>query len=385
MTYQIGLPPKMNLLGDGVSSMDIKKNYIKIKLTPLKIQAHDANEITSQLTGKINLVDATDDFKKRMKYLYEDEIETPPLMLHVLSEAPFSESYNNDIENVTLMGMLTNEITSTGLYGISLALKQSGVDIGEVMRSATKGTSAEGATEKTISGTEKMLRDIGDSSYVANTLGQYLPKDFQGLSTIGGKVAEHIMGLMSGNRPVFPNIWNNSSFSCGYNYSIRLYNPNPANRVLHMQNIVKPLCALLTLVLPFNEKGNTYTSPLYVKAESTGLFQLPAGMITNMNIIRGGDDNAIAFNGRPTLLDIRFSITPLYDKRLLGVSPDNAFCINSDINVLKEEISFSDEIASSNQPSTIGQRPNEVTKSIEPSPRNKEKEEEMYFRLQGFA
>jgi hypothetical protein len=383
MSYEIGLPPRMNLLGNGVSSMDTKKNYIKIKLTPLKIEAHSATELTNQLTGKVNLVDASTDFRQRMEFLFEEGSESAPLILHVLSEAPFTETYSNNVENVTLMGMLTEQITSTGLYGISLALKQSGVDIGEIIDSAVEGRAAEGTVGKTVSGSRKILEDIGNSSYVANTIGQYLPEDYEGLKNIGGKLSEHILSLAMGNRPIFPNVWSNSSFSCGYNYSIRLYNPNPANRFLHMQNIVKPLCALLTLVIPYNEKGNTYTSPLYAKVESPGLFQIPAGMITNMSVIRGGDDNAIAFNGRPSLIDVRFSITPLYDKRLLGEAPDNAFCINSDINTLKDETPFAGETESSNQASSIGQRPDEVVKSIEPSPRNKQKEEEMFFRLQG--
>jgi hypothetical protein len=107
---------------------------------------------------------------------------------------------------------------------------------------------------------------------------------------------------------------------------------------------MQPLAYLKALALPASEMGSTkvnegtenedtratgndrtYSNPLYVEAEASGLFSCKAGIISNLSIIKGGDENAIAFNGRPIYVDVNLTIQPLYNVTIISaINPDTS-------------------------------------------------------------
>ena len=324
--YTIGLPPKNNSMLGETSWLDIKKNYLKIKLTPLSMGEGGLKELMKAGTGDISLKPDGKKFISRAKELGAGNVKGDTIDMHVLSEAPFTDTYNNTLQNVSMFGQVASSFANSSMAKAGFAMQSSGINATDTIESIAglAGITLKGddkGNANWIKAMKEIDKDWQDTSKVEDILKSsgVFGKDSK-ISAPAAAMLSTAVSILHGNKPLFPEVWWDSSYSCGYNYSVRLYNPNPANTQLHMQTIIDPMCALLALTLPILEKGsnNTYSSPLYVSAECKGLFLLDYGMITNMSIVKGGDDNAIAFNGRPSVVDIRFTITPIYSRRLIG-------------------------------------------------------------------
>jgi hypothetical protein len=197
------------------------------------------------------------------------------------------------------------------------------------------------------------LKDLNNTQQVQKTIADTLKnKGHESLGNVFGTLLNMAGDMALGKKPIFPQVWWDSSFSAGYNFSIRLYNPNPANKEYHKARIIEPLSALLACVLPHGDGGNTYESPLYFDIACPGLFKLPKVMITNMSVVKGGDDNAIAFNHRPGVIDVRFSITPIYDKRLIVDAFETPYNQRQDMEEMMKTREDSGETTQSNQNTT---------------------------------
>ena len=335
MTYTIGLPPNHISYAGGSSKnfMKVKDNYLKIIIKPIMPNQTSLLEAVESMVGKINLEPAAKEWVERMNALLSGSGGGvgDTLIIRALSEGPFTESYGNSLQNITMLGQMSEFVANSKVGTIAASLKAAGLNIDTVTGSFNN---------KNIDKAGKIVQGVADAAQnqkkIESGLNRLIPNipGKKGIVKTTGVLGSHIAQLLAGNKPIFPLLWFNSSFSCGYNFSVRLYNPNPANSSMHESHIVRPLVSLLPFVLPYNDKkGTTYSSPLYMKIYSKGLFNIPAAMISNLSIVRGGDDNAIAFNGRPSIIDVRFSISPVYDKRLLYTSVENA-SMKPDIDTL---------------------------------------------------
>lgn len=341
MAYTIGLPPKNNTLSKSSNILDNQKTFLKIILTPMKIAQGSLKEAAGVITGRIALEDATKEFKERLNLLGISNIE-PPLNIHVLSESAISDTYTNSLENITLVGKLSNMLADTEISQTAFILKSAGInplliakDINNFVSSLIPSANA-GYGNFLLDKLSQINQAIQSKTEIENKLKQLGASE--SLSSIGGSLASTAANILSGNKPIFPKLWWDSNYSGSYNFSVRLYNPNPASQTLHEKTIIEPLSALLVLALPNigGEDSNTYEAPLYVSLKCPGLFSLDYAAITNMSIIKGGDENAIAFNNRPAFVDVRFTVTPIYEKRIIGGSVKG---VNekSNIDALKEE------------------------------------------------
>lgn len=145
-------------------------------------------------------------------------------------------------------------------------------------------------------------------------------------------------GLLSGSRIDFPQIWKNSSYNTGYSLTVRLYNADPSNDKMYRENIIIPLAKILAFVIPQSDEGAlTYNSPVLCSVKCSGLWQIKAGFVSSIEVIKGGESNDISWTQRPNMIDLRISFGELY-----GVMTTNnkgygdRLTLGSYLNVLEE-------------------------------------------------
>lgn len=125
--------------------------------------------------------------------------------------------------------------------------------------------------------------------------------------------------VLAGARVDFPQVWKNSGFAPSYTMTVRLYNPNPASPDDTRKYIVGPLAALLLLGTPVSApmgEGSTYQWPFLCKVRSPGIYHLNAAYINSISVIKGGDQQSIAWNQALAVVDVRIDFGSLFNSIL---------------------------------------------------------------------
>lgn len=133
-------------------------------------------------------------------------------------------------------------------------------------------------------------------------------------SMLGDLANTGINTILNGGKIIFPKIWNDSSYSKSYSFTIKLRSPDHDKYSIFL-NILVPYIHLLCLVLPQtmkeNQDSNSYQTPFLVRAYSKGQFNIDMGMITSLSVSRGGEGEW-SDDGLPTSMDISMTIEDLY-------------------------------------------------------------------------
>ena len=164
------------------------------------------------------------------------------------------------------------------------------------------------------------LSKLGDTFFnkggiLGNVFGAAMKTGATGMGAVEGlsnTVMEGSANLVSGSKVDFPLIWKGSTFSPSYSFTIRLYNPYPQSYKAYKETIIYPLARLLALMVPLSDSPNTYSFPLLCRVNCPGLFRIYAGYISSLDLIKGGENNDIAFNQLPGTVDIRLTINELF-------------------------------------------------------------------------
>ena len=119
--------------------------------------------------------------------------------------------------------------------------------------------------------------------------------------------------ILSGGRIDFPQLWKGSGFKPSYTMTVRLFNPSPANDELTEKYIIGPLAAILLLATPISLNGSTYNWPFIHKVVCKGMFRLESAYISNITVVKGGDQLQVAFNQRLGIVDVRIEFSSLYN------------------------------------------------------------------------
>ena len=98
-----------------------------------------------------------------------------------------------------------------------------------------------------------------------------------------------------------------------YNVKFKFVSPD-ANALSVYLNVLVPLFHLIGLVAPqtIPSNPNGYTSPFLVRAIYKSFFNVDMGIITSMDITRGGDC-LWTVDGLPTSIEVDLTIKDLYD------------------------------------------------------------------------
>ena len=141
------------------------------------------------------------------------------------------------------------------------------------------------------------------------------------LAGVGGAIDDFIGGgaglageLAMGSRLDFPMLWKSSSFEPSYSMTIRLYNPDPSSEEITNKYIVAPIAAIMLLGIPLVSEKNSllYGWPFLHRIYSPGIFDLDPAYIANITIVKGGDQQQIAFTQKLSMVDVRIDFGSLY-------------------------------------------------------------------------
>ena len=135
-------------------------------------------------------------------------------------------------------------------------------------------------------------------------------------------LSRHLTSVASGGRLIFPEIWNESNFSRSYNVKVKLVAPD-CTKLSVFLNVLVPLFHLIGFVAPqsMSDNPNGFTSPFLVRGIYKSFFNVDMGIITSMNITRGG--NCMwTVDGLPTSIEVDFTIKDLYD--VMAITPSSA-------------------------------------------------------------
>jgi len=147
-----------------------------------------------------------------------------------------------------------------------------------------------------------------------------LGKAKEALGTTGGAMLSMVNRMMAGQRIDFPMVWKTSGFQPSYTMTVRLYNPDPGSRATTEKYIVGPIAALMLLGIPISEDGAAYSWPYIHRIVSPGIYDLEPGFISNITVIKGGDQQQIAWNQQLAIVDVRLDFGSLYSSMMAAPS-----------------------------------------------------------------
>jgi len=260
--------------------------------------------------------DAWDEYSTTLKSIGYEIADQPrgPLELAFIADSFPTESFSNDYGESFLQ-----KFTDVASQGMSEITQMMGArEFTEAAGKIAGGLQEFGSQQGGITGT------------VVGGAGDLIQKGRQGLESLrkAASNSESAIGqafgggldvlnkLMAGHRVDFPVVWRNAGFNPNYQVTIRLYNPNPGSLRRTKENIMGPLAAILLLGIPGSEDGKTYTWPYYHRIKCEGIFDLQPAVITNITVIKGGDQQQLAYNQRVSIVDVRIDFRSVFNSML---------------------------------------------------------------------
>jgi len=109
-----------------------------------------------------------------------------------------------------------------------------------------------------------------------------------------------------------PQDWSNTSVSLPrMSFTIQLRTPY-GNKISRFQNLMVPLCALLTGALPRSTGASSYERPFMCEMFMQGRHQIRYGIIDSISIERGVGNVGWTQDGAPLGIDVTFSVVDAY-------------------------------------------------------------------------
>jgi len=231
-------------------------------------------------------------------FTLSDEVHRGFLEIAYLADSFPTDSFTNEYGENFLQKF--TDVASEGAASISQMF--GGRRATDVVTGATRALLGEGAGD--------VLENVGGrfSNFI-----QALPLG----GTIGGAGAL-VNRLLAGSRIDFPMVWKTSGFQPSYTMTIRLYNPNPSNVESTRKYIAGPIAALMLLGIPLSEDGATYSWPFIHRIYSPGIFDLDPAFISNITVIKGGDQQQIGYTQQLGMVDVRIDFGSLFSTILAG-------------------------------------------------------------------
>jgi hypothetical protein len=179
-----------------------------------------------------------------------------------------------------------------------------------------------GTVDNAVSAAQKSGGVVGKAGDVASSgikgikdLAAKLPEN-----SALNRIAKNVNVLAAGGRIDFPMLWKNSTYTPSYTMTIRLYNPNPNSHRVTAKYIIGPIAALLLLGLPQSVGEGAYSWPYIHRFYSPGIYNLDPGYISNITVVKGGDQQQIAWNQNMGLVDVRIDFGSVFNSILSNAS-----------------------------------------------------------------
>ena len=150
---------------------------------------------------------------------------------------------------------------------------------------------------------------------------------------LGGSFIHNLVsgaiGAITGNRYIFPDIYQNSSSSASYNFKVNLISPY-GDIYNYYMNIVVPLIHLYCLAWPRLVTANSSNCPFIVKAFIPGLMTCEMGIVDSMRVQKNSEGNRVSVNGFPLSVTVEFSIHELYHHNAISPWDDPLSVLNNE-------------------------------------------------------
>ena len=166
------------------------------------------------------------------------------------------------------------------------------------------------------SNTISTIKDM--SSGLSSAIGIAIKLPFSILSDTSKFLRERDSGAVlqsfattNGMKVVYPELWNDSSFSKSININFEFISPY-GDPLSIFQYVMAPFAALLCFAMPRQAADNGFVSPFFVRADIPGLFSVDLGLITDFTWTRGGNQNLWTKDGLPRAISGSFTISDLY-------------------------------------------------------------------------
>jgi hypothetical protein len=213
---------------------------------------------------------------------------------------------------------------------------EKGVDTSESFTNST----GEPSIAAEVNGKLASARDARNNTAGGNIDGGAIDAFLKGAGNIVKGVADSVsrtagMGdiastLTSGAVLDFPEVWQGSSFSRSYNFSMSLH-AHYADPWTILQRLYIPLAMLLAGGLPRSYGATSYGSPFVCRAYCKGMFAVPLGIIDSITVKRGADQFGWSNARLPTVIDLSFSIKDLSPALYLAISAGDTIEVFKDI------------------------------------------------------
>lgn len=195
----------------------------------------------------------------------------------------------------------------------SLSQMMGATSLSEAYGKVTKALKEGGTAGKTIGTGMEVLGDMaGATKSALSKVGS--------IGNAAGSGIDLLNRLGAGSRIDFPMVWKSSTYQPSYSFTVRLYNPFPQNKIATNKYIIGPIVAIMLLATPRAENASTFTWPFLHHIKCAGLFDLNPGYISNITIVKGGDQQQISFQHRLGVVDVRIDVGSLYSSMLAGSS-----------------------------------------------------------------
>lgn len=239
---------------------------------------------------------------------FEIDTNTPIKAACIADNFP-TDTFTNDYGETFLQKF--TDVASQGLSQITqmtgqTTLKGATTAMGNFAKQM--GASIEKGGAETLG---SVIGGAGEAAYTASNMYEKMRSNLQ-QGGFAQSTLDTLDKMMGGQRVDFPMIWRNSSYTPSYSTTIRLYNPNPGSLASTNEYIVGPLAVFLCLALPISDNGTTYNYPFFHRIKVSGLYRLDPAVITNITVIKGGDQQQVGFTKQLGMVDIRLDFTALY-------------------------------------------------------------------------
>lgn len=141
-----------------------------------------------------------------------------------------------------------------------------------------------------------------------------------------------------------PQEWGGANFTRSVSLNFRFRSKTGGDNVSIFTNIFVPLTCLMAMALPRATGKATYTSPFIVRCWCRGMFSIPAGYVTTMNITRGDSEYGWSRLRLPTVVNVSMSITDLSPILFIGMA-DNGKWFSGWSDIFVSNSKFHDYIA----------------------------------------
>jgi hypothetical protein len=299
----IGLPPW---------NLEPRTNAIMLNTMPTA-EIHPSVPSFQEGIDLFRLGNGWDSYKKLLNsHGFDVETGVQSIKVAFLADSFPTDTFQNEYGENFLQKM--TDIASQGAADISQFLGA---------RSATAGLRK---VQERLKAKGGMAAGIGTGMEMVGGAARGVMEALQGMS--GGKGIARGINLVdrlaAGARIDFPQVWKTSSFTPSYTMTIRLYNPNPQSDIATDKYIIGPIAALMLLGTPISDDGATYNWPFLHKVRATGIYDLDPAYIGGITIIKGGDQQSIAYNQRLGMVDVRIDFGSLYNTMVASNSANPA-------------------------------------------------------------